>query len=209
MQALALSLMEPSEASGKRKLEDGTRVDCSERDRGWQRYWMRKLVENLRAGRTKRDELKWKMRKIGKIRCRGSVLLPIWVTRFKRQCPAVYCKRNAQCSGMFWFRVWMELLLLHVSALFCKLMKHITFKVLSQCRAECERAWGTQRPETRVNRRGNVLLKYSPFPFVNVVWDGQSASFLLGWTVFLPTWQINLACKQVKEMKKQTSLFKV
>lgn len=94
-------------------------VDCSERDRGWQRCWTRKLVENLRAGRRKRDELKWKMRKTGERRCRGSGLWPFWVTRCKRQRPAMYCKRDTQCLGMFWFCVWMELLLLHVSVLFC------------------------------------------------------------------------------------------
>lgn len=56
MQALSLSLMEPSEASGRRKPEDGAGVDCSERDRGWQRCRTRKLVENLRAGWRNKDE---------------------------------------------------------------------------------------------------------------------------------------------------------
>lgn len=34
--------MEPSETSGRRKLEAGAGVDRSERDRGWERCWMRK-----------------------------------------------------------------------------------------------------------------------------------------------------------------------
>lgn len=34
MHALTLSLMEPSEASGRRKLEEDAGVDCSEKDRG-------------------------------------------------------------------------------------------------------------------------------------------------------------------------------
>lgn len=61
MHALSLSLMELSEASRRRKLEAGAGVDCSERDRGRARCWMREtVVENHRAGcrNRSRGELK-------------------------------------------------------------------------------------------------------------------------------------------------------
>lgn len=47
MHALSLSLMEPSEASRRRKLEAGSGLDCSERDRGGERCWMRKLCRRI------------------------------------------------------------------------------------------------------------------------------------------------------------------
>lgn len=61
MHALSLSLMEASEASGRRKLEAGAGVDCSERDKGVGEMLDEKsVVENHRAGcrNRSRGELK-------------------------------------------------------------------------------------------------------------------------------------------------------